>query len=171
MNLELEAQHLQRFNMDFANDDNITFPMPIYSTPRALMETFCHGTPILEYVDKPLDIRKQLAQLGLATTLKMIFLHDFVHGDLHPGNILVSELPHATTNWFGNTQLQTKLQLHLLDCGIVLEMGPEQHVHLVKILGAFTRRDGRLAGNLMVDSSQTQVEGEMPKEQQEQPHL
>lgn len=45
--------------------------------------------------------------------------------------------------------------LHLLDCGIVLEMGPEQHVNVVKILGAFTRQDGRKAGQLMVDTSST----------------
>lgn len=45
------------------------------------------------------------------------------------------------------------MQLCLLDCGLVVEMGPDQHVNLVKILGAFTRRDGRLAGQLMVDTS------------------
>ena len=39
----------------------------------------------------------------------------------------------------------------MLDCGLVLEMGPEQHINLVKVLGAFTRRDGTLAGNLLVD--------------------
>lgn len=39
----------------------------------------------------------------------------------------------------------------LLDCGLVLEMGPAQHVNLVKVLGAFTKKDGRLAGQLMVD--------------------
>jgi aarF domain-containing kinase len=32
-------------------------------------------------------------------------------------------------------------------------MGPEQHINLVKILGAFARRNGRLAGQLMVDTS------------------
>ena len=46
-----------------------------------------------------------------------------------------------------------KLGLNLLDCGLVIEMGPEQHVNLTKILGAFSRRQGRLAGQLMVDTS------------------
>ena len=50
------------------------------------------------------------------------------------------------------------LKLNILDCGLVLEMGPDQHVNLVKVLGAFTRRDGRLAGQLMVDlKSETQA--------------
>ena len=46
----------------------------------------------------------------------------------------------------------------LLDCGLVVEMGPAQHVNLVKVLGAFTKKDGRLAGQLMVDmGSQSQA--------------
>ena len=61
------------------------------------------------------------------------------------GNILISrEYPN--------------LRMNLLDCGLVVEMGPEQHVNLVKVLGAFTRKDGTLAGNLMVDlKSETQA--------------
>jgi aarF domain-containing kinase len=60
---------------------------------------------------------------------------------LHPGNIMVGKTDSG------------KLKLLLLDCGLVVEMGPEQHVNLVKILGAFTRRKGRVAGQLMVDTS------------------
>lgn len=59
-------------------------------------------------------------------------------GDLHPGNILVEgKYPN--------------LSYHVLDCGLALEMGPEQHANIVKVLGAFTRRDGTTAGQLMVD--------------------
>ena len=43
------------------------------------------------------------------------------------------------------------MHLHLIDCGLVIEMGPAQHVNLVKILGSFVRQDGRRAGQLMVD--------------------
>jgi predicted unusual protein kinase regulating ubiquinone biosynthesis (AarF/ABC1/UbiB family) len=46
-----------------------------------------------------------------------------------------------------------KPQLHFLDCGLVVEVGPHQHVNMIKILGAFTRKNGRLAGQLMVDTS------------------
>jgi aarF domain-containing kinase len=45
------------------------------------------------------------------------------------------------------------LQLNLLDCGLVVEMGPGIHVNVTKILGAFVRRQGREAGKLMVDTS------------------
>ena len=39
----------------------------------------------MEYTKAKEKERKQVALLGLETVLKMIFLNDFVHGDLHPG--------------------------------------------------------------------------------------
>lgn len=153
LDLTLEAKHLARFNKNFANDDQVGFPEPIndLTTRHVLVETFCEGVPIMKYTtpETPEEERKQLAYLGLKTTLRMIFLHDFVHGDLHPGNILV-------------TGKYPKLKMQLLDCGLVLEMGPEQHVNLVKVLGAFTRKDGRLAGELLVDLKSESQAG--PKE-------
>ncbi|KAL3903893.1 MAG: hypothetical protein SGILL_010273, partial [Bacillariaceae sp.] len=142
LDLTIEASHLKRFNKNFASNDQITFPRPLdeLTTDKVLVETFSDGTPIIEYTKPgtPMDERKQLATLGLEMTLEMIFLHDFIHGDLHPGNILVEgKYP--------------KLKYHVLDCGLALEMGPEQHANIVKVLGAFTRRDGTTAGQLMVD--------------------
>jgi aarF domain-containing kinase len=145
LDLTLEMKHLNRFNRDFASDKQVSFPYPIegLTSTLVLTETFIKGKSIMEFTDKdtPLDVKKELADLGLTTTLKMMFVHDFLHGDLHPGNILVS------------TNDKNKLVMHLLDCGLVVEVGPEQHVNMIKILGAFTRRNGRLAGQLMVDTS------------------
>jgi predicted unusual protein kinase regulating ubiquinone biosynthesis (AarF/ABC1/UbiB family) len=43
------------------------------------------------------------------------------------------------------------MKMHILDCGLVVEMGPAQHINVTRVLGAFTRKDGTLAGQLMVD--------------------
>ena len=87
LDLTLEAKHLNRFNRDFASIDRVNFPVPLkdLSTKRVLTETFLPGVPILEYSKKSETDRKDLANLGVETTLRMIFLHDFLHGDLHPG--------------------------------------------------------------------------------------
>jgi aarF domain-containing kinase len=118
LDLTLEANHLNRFNRDFSNDETISFPHPLsgLTTPRVLTETYVDGTPIMDYIKAPKEVRRELALMGLDATLKMIFLNDFLHGDLHPGNILVGEIPGKPG----------KLQLHLLDCGLVVEMGPQQ---------------------------------------------
>ena len=59
------------------------------------MEAFIHGEPILNYCDegrKEKKDREHLAKIGLETVMKMIFLYDFVHGDLHPGSYSFSVL-------------------------------------------------------------------------------
>lgn len=149
LDLRVEAKNLKRFRRDFSDDPQIDFPRPVMdlTTDKVLVESFVHGEPILNFCDegrKPSKDREELAKLGLETVMKMIFLHDFVHGDLHPGNILVDR----------NLEVRSKpLRLNLIDCGLVVEMGEQDHVNLTKVLGAFIKKDGYLAGQLMIDAS------------------
>lgn len=89
LDLSLEAKHLNRFNRDFGYTDRINFPKPLeaLTAKRVLTETFLPGTPILQYTKAPEHKRKELAHLGVDLTLRMIFLNDFLHGDLHPGTL------------------------------------------------------------------------------------
>merc|ERR1712150_44708 len=48
---------------------------------------------------------------------------------------------------------EKSLQMHMIDCGLVVEMGRVDHENLVKILGSFIKRDGIKAGALMVDTA------------------
>jgi len=90
LDLRVEASNLRRFRRDFADDPRVEFPQPIgdLTTEKVLVEAFVHGEPILNYCDegrKPTKDREHLAKLGFETVMKMVFLYDFVHGDLHPG--------------------------------------------------------------------------------------
>jgi aarF domain-containing kinase len=77
LDLAIEASHLKRFNQNFANDDQVFFPRPLdeLSSTKVLVETFCEGTPIINYVKekKPKEEKQLLAQIGLRMTLQMIF--------------------------------------------------------------------------------------------------
>ncbi len=145
LDLRCEARNLDRFRLHFADTDVVNFPepKPSHVTQNILVESFVHGDRILSYTNPSASKKdkEELAELGVKTVLDMIFKYDFIHGDLHPGNILV------------NRNSNNKLALNLLDCGIVVEMGEEDHKNLISILGALIKRNGHLAGKLMVDTA------------------
>jgi len=145
LDLSCEARNLQQFRHDFRDDELICFPQPLMelSSSDLLIEEFVHGNPILSYMKdgNTLQDRRDLAELGLRAVLNMIFLHDFVHGDLHPGNLLVNKTDRG------------KLRLNLIDAGLVVKMGPADHKNLIGVMGSFVKRDGRNAAKLMIDNS------------------
>lgn len=145
LDLRCEARNLLRFRKSFAGDDDVEFPQPLtdITSEKVLIESFIHGEPIINYLgpEHTDSERRTLATIGLRAAMKMVFLHDFVHGDLHPGNMIINKNEH------GN------LCMNMIDCGLVVEMGEKEHENLVKILGALIKKDGLVAGQLMVDTA------------------
>jgi aarF domain-containing kinase len=144
LDLRYEGRNLKRFNQEFERDgDTIIFPKLVPEFPPSrdvLVETFIEGLPILEFAKQNADDKKLLHQLcvyGISAVCKMIFLQNHCHGDLHPGNVLVTK----------------DHRLALLDVGIVNEYTDVDHQLIVNILTSFIRYDGRRAGRLMVDNS------------------
>jgi len=149
IDLRIEARNLRRFRRDFEGDTRVSFPAPIsdLTTDKVLVESFVSGEPVLEFMRSPLATKgdlEDLANLGLETVMKMIFLHDFVHADLHPGNIIIDRNPHLRGK---------PLRMNIIDCGLVVELGERDHQNLVKILGALVKRKGFTAAQLMVDTA------------------
>jgi aarF domain-containing kinase len=93
LNLALEADNLLRFERNFAGRrEPITFPRPLrnWSSHEVLVEEFQHALPLESFLKNgggPYD--DPLAQVGLDAFLNMLLLDNFVHSDLHPGNIMV----------------------------------------------------------------------------------
>eukprot|EP00565_Helicotheca_tamesis_P003447 CAMPEP_0185731494 /NCGR_PEP_ID=MMETSP1171-20130828/13053_1 /TAXON_ID=374046 /ORGANISM="Helicotheca tamensis, Strain CCMP826" /LENGTH=677 /DNA_ID=CAMNT_0028400771 /DNA_START=127 /DNA_END=2160 /DNA_ORIENTATION=+ len=143
LDLQNEAEHIQRFNENFCNYPDVIFPKLISqykAHPDVLVETFCSGVPVEKFCETHKDdveIRKKLCNDAAAVMCEMIFTHNFVHGDLHPGNVFVSP----------------DNKLVLLDCGIVNEYDDADHELMVNIIAAFIRMDGRKAAELMADDS------------------
>ena len=55
----------------------------------AVLKTWMEGTPLTRYMQPGVDtaLRRKLGDICAKNMLLMVFRDNFVHGDLHPGNI------------------------------------------------------------------------------------
>jgi len=83
------------------------------------------------------DETKALANIGLNAYLKMMLLDNFVHADLHPGNILVRKK-------------NDNLQLVFLDVGLIYSASAYEWDHFKQLFKAIVEKNGRYGASLMV---------------------
>ncbi|OCH86059.1 ABC1-domain-containing protein [Obba rivulosa] len=101
LDLRREADNLITFEKNFANRRlPVTFPRPLrnWTTKDILVEEYQNALPLewfLKHGGGPYN--DQLAEVGLDTFLNMLLLDNFVHSDLHPGNIMIKFVKPAQT--------------------------------------------------------------------------
>jgi aarF domain-containing kinase len=147
LDLTQEAQNLQMFRKNFKNT-KITFPEPIepYISPSILIESYEDGILVCDMLDNSdVNTKKKLAILGLDAILKMTFLDNFIHADLHPGNLIVRDK--------GNGELE----LSMIDAGIVAKLLPEDRKNFIELFDAVIKNDGKRVGRLMIERSRGKV--------------
>lgn len=158
LDLRKEAFNLKKFTSKFKEEKWAVFPTPIdnFVTKHVLVETFMEGTPLKHLMDykgemteKMQNLKLKLADLGARAIIKMVFFDNFVHGDLHPGNVMYRLLPNGEP------------QFVFLDCGLVFRSQTERdHQALFDICFAFMKHDGYTAGKLMVDNAKGYTVGD-----------
>ena len=92
LDLRIEAANLCIFREHFKSRTTAWFPYPYseYTTREVLVEEFAQGIPLntfLEMGGGP--FQEDIAHEGLDAFLHMLLIDNFVHADLHPGNIMV----------------------------------------------------------------------------------
>jgi aarF domain-containing kinase len=157
-------------------------PLPGLAFENVLFETFEPGEVISQYLEGnkkphfPVDnidnnkmkkdfqndkndihgddaTRYALARAGLDAMLKMIFEDNFIHADLHMGNIIVNNL--RTTDQEGaieGTKRQGEgLVVSMIDAGLIAELNTEDRRNFLDLFAAIIKNDGREVGRLMIE--------------------
>jgi len=92
LDLRIEAANLTIFRKHFANRSTAWFPYPYtdYTTRQVLVEEFATGIPLEAFLQNGGGVfQKEIADEGLDAFLHMVLIDNFIHADLHPGNIMV----------------------------------------------------------------------------------
>ncbi|KAI8507659.1 putative aarF domain-containing protein kinase 2 [Branchiostoma belcheri] len=168
IDLRHEAANLERFKESFADIDAIRFPKPIrpYVRRDILVETFEEGEPITNFMsdDSSECLKAKLAEMGIEALLKMIFVDNFVHGDLHPGNILVMNAESYNPEQCNKMMLvdmcdtvivnvkpvENPIRLVLLDVGIIAELEEQDRLNFRDVFTAVVLGEGEQVAELIL---------------------
>ncbi|XP_010694450.1 ABC1 family protein C21C3.03, mitochondrial isoform X2 [Beta vulgaris subsp. vulgaris] len=157
VDLAREAAHLSRFIYNFRRWKDVSFPKPLYPLvhPAVLVETYEHGQSVLHYVDKLEghgSIKTALASIGSHALLKMLLVDNFVHADMHPGNILV-RIKERTP---GTQLFESRPHVIFLDVGMTAELSKRDRMNIVEFFKAVALRDGHTAAQCTLQFSERQ---------------
>ncbi|PFH59346.1 hypothetical protein XA68_12475 [Ophiocordyceps unilateralis] len=92
LDLRIEAANLETFRQNFKHRSTAWFPYPYtqFTTRNLLVEEYAHGIPLADFLENGGGVfQHDIADEGLDAFLHMLLIDNFVHADLHPGNIMV----------------------------------------------------------------------------------
>ena len=114
---------------------------------------------------KLMEANRLLARLGMKMFMKMMVDDNFIHSDLHPGNLLVNvkdeyrrlhPSPAPLTIEYLLTLPTSALSLTVLDTALVTTLNERNRKNFLALFGALVEGDGRLAARLMRDNAREQ---------------
>lgn len=180
LDMRQECLCLQRFTENFASFHQIRVPRPFPQLVKhnILVETFEEGISLGKIVQdrtQPPELKVQLANIGVDIMLQMVFVNNFVHADLHPGNLLVQNID----TFFFKKQNEAKekednprldleemledhreisqeeecLRLVLLDCGITSSLDPDDRDKFQEVFTAVVKGEGETVADLFLSKS------------------
>lgn len=192
LDLRIECLNLERFNDNFKDSFQVKFPRGFQelTTRQVLFEEYINGFPMEELLRVKDDLEnvnlfKKVSNPFIDAFLQMLILDDFIHADLHPGNVMIR---FVKTDKFDSKSVSTeeecydlvqKLkdkfkqkdpsflrelqrvlqdytpQICFIDAGLVTELNNRNRINFIALFDALARFDGYRAGELMIERSRT----------------
>jgi aarF domain-containing kinase len=192
LDLRIEALNLLKFKENFKKNIFIDFPEPYinYSNRFMLIEEYVQGISMSKFLElknrkNENEIFKRVSDEMMDSFLQMLILNNFIHSDLHPGNIFIrfiktnelrSEVKSSVKDQINAVNrlksvmddndkfVSTLHELHLegfqpeicyIDAGLVTELNELNRVNFIALFNALAEFDGYKAGELMIERSKT----------------
>lgn len=160
-NLLTEADNINRFTVLFRQRPDIKFPKVYldHCTEDILVESFEEGIPLGKIIDEgSIKLKKRVCDLGVDAFLKMLFVDNFVHADLHPGNIFFqpSDKVHSVVSLNNKSDFSGKVVL--IDCGLIAQLSRKDERNFLDLMHAVITGKSREVGRLMIERSRSPPE-------------
>lgn len=114
LDLRIEALNLERFNENFKNSIQVKFPKPFLplSNRDVMFEEHVYGLSMEKFLStkkqiNDVELCKKVSDPFVDAFLQMLILDDFVHADLHPGNVIIR---FVKTNKYGTNIISSELE-------------------------------------------------------------
>ncbi|KAI9913029.1 hypothetical protein PsorP6_006430 [Peronosclerospora sorghi] len=157
LNLRVEGENLALFRKHFRHRKGLRFPAPLlqYTTENVLVESFEDGVHFSDIISQMEPLRrKAVAQVVLESYLRMVFLDNFAHGDLHPGNLLFeAQKPDGNRGRHSHADAMRHAGVVVIDAGIVTRLEKQDLCNFVELFHAVATGNGYKAGELLVARS------------------
>ncbi len=143
LDLAQEGRNTAQLRANFAHSPLLYVPRPWlqYSSREVLVLERIYGVPISD--NAALDVagvdKALLADKGVRTFFKQVFVDNFFHADMHPGNVFVDLSAPKDPKYIA------------LDCAIIGSLTEADQAHLAQSLLAFFNRDYAKVARLYVD--------------------
>lgn len=138
VHLRLEAENNRRFRRNFADDTDVVFPAlhEAVCTDAVLTMAFIDGVQEDDLETAGVDVER-VVEAGMRCVSRMIFLHGFVHADLHPGNL----------------RFLAPGRIALFDLGLVGRIEDTDRLTLARLLFALATGDGATVARLFYENA------------------
>lgn len=192
LDMRIECNNLAKFNDNFRGHTQIRFPRGFVElTSRSvLFEEYIDGFPMEAFLKVKnrigdTSLCQKVSEPFISSFLKMMILDDFIHSDLHAGNVMLrfvrtdklerhilspeDETSDVVRRLVGmhrdhdpgfDVALREVLrdytpQICFIDTGLITELNERNRTNFIALFNALAQFNGRRAGELMIERSRT----------------